>query len=157
NSSRALPIWWCEEHYHAMGDLLYSVKNGRPSFDHVYKMGAFEYLAQDPEAAFNEKTMPTDEMQIRRLRDDWIEAVKGKKVDRLIELVTDDVVVIHPNGRTTTGKEQLRTDLVASFVRMTICNQTIEWDELMVSGDLAVERARIKTTVLPTGGEAFHV
>ena len=40
---------------------------------------------------------------------------------------------------------------------MTICNQTIEWDELMVSGDLAVERARIKTTVLPTGGETFHV
>ncbi|HYR44512.1 MAG TPA: methyltransferase, partial [Terriglobia bacterium] len=48
SSSGALPIWWGEECYHAMGDLLYSVKTGKPAFDHVYKMGMFEYLGRNP-------------------------------------------------------------------------------------------------------------
>jgi SAM-dependent methyltransferase len=40
-----------EESYRAWGELLYSVKTGKPAFDHVYKMRRFEYLGQHPEAA----------------------------------------------------------------------------------------------------------
>lgn len=40
-----------EEPYRAWGDLLHAVTTGEVAFDHVYGMGHFEYLAQQPEAA----------------------------------------------------------------------------------------------------------
>jgi len=51
DSMRAWATMMGEESYRAWGDLLYSVKTGEPAFDHVYKMGRFEYLRQNPEAA----------------------------------------------------------------------------------------------------------
>jgi hypothetical protein len=37
--------WW----WRAYGELLYSVKTGKPAHDHVYGMGVFEYFSQHPE------------------------------------------------------------------------------------------------------------
>jgi hypothetical protein len=44
-----------EIHYQAWGELLYSVKTGRPAFDFVFGMGLFDYLAENGEdgATFN--------------------------------------------------------------------------------------------------------
>ena len=55
-SMRALAMTYNEELYRAWGDLLYSVKTGKPAFDHVFGGGPFEYFAQHPEAdrTFNE-------------------------------------------------------------------------------------------------------
>ena len=36
-------------HWNMWGQILYSVKSGMPSFDHVYKMRPFEFLARNPE------------------------------------------------------------------------------------------------------------
>ena len=47
-SMRAMVLTLGEEHYHAWGDLLYSIRTGEPAFDHVYKMGLFQYFAQHP-------------------------------------------------------------------------------------------------------------
>lgn len=38
--------WW----WRAYGELLYTVKTGKPAHDHVYGMGVFEYFSQHPEA-----------------------------------------------------------------------------------------------------------
>ena len=38
-------------HWQPWGDILYSVKTGKPAFDHVFKMPIFPYLGQNPEAA----------------------------------------------------------------------------------------------------------
>jgi hypothetical protein len=40
-----------EESYRAWGELLYSLKTGKPAFDHVYGMRRFEYLGGHQEAA----------------------------------------------------------------------------------------------------------
>jgi O-methyltransferase/methyltransferase family protein len=55
-SVRAMTLTLGEEHYHAWGDLLHSVSTGKPAFDHVYKMGLFQYFAQNAAASetFNE-------------------------------------------------------------------------------------------------------
>ena len=37
-----------EESYRAWGELLYTVKTGKPAFDQVYNMRRFEYLDQNP-------------------------------------------------------------------------------------------------------------
>ena len=47
-SQRALALMNGEEHYRAWGELLHSVRTGEPAFDHVYKMGLFQYFARHP-------------------------------------------------------------------------------------------------------------
>jgi O-methyltransferase/methyltransferase family protein len=49
-SLRSMVLTLGEEHYQAWGSLLQSVKTGEPAFNHVYKMGLFQYLGQNPEA-----------------------------------------------------------------------------------------------------------
>jgi hypothetical protein len=51
-SMRDRAIFWGEEWvWRPWGELLYSVKTGLPAFDHIYSVGAFDYLAQNPAAA----------------------------------------------------------------------------------------------------------
>ena len=40
-----------EEAYRAWGDLLHTVRTGTTAFDHVFGMGHFDYLAENPEAS----------------------------------------------------------------------------------------------------------
>ncbi len=47
-----------EEHYRAWGELLYSVKTGKPAFDKVFGQPVFEFLSEHPEqAAIFDKAM----------------------------------------------------------------------------------------------------
>ncbi|HYT93835.1 MAG TPA: methyltransferase [Gemmataceae bacterium] len=48
---RAMAIMMGEEHYRAWGELLYSVRTGKPAFDHLFGKPIFEYLAEHPEQA----------------------------------------------------------------------------------------------------------
>jgi hypothetical protein len=50
-SQRALAIMVGEEHYHAWGELLYSVQTGKIAFDKVYGMPVFDFLSKHPEKA----------------------------------------------------------------------------------------------------------
>jgi hypothetical protein len=56
NSMRSLAIMYAEEQYRAWGEILYSVRTGQPAFEHQFRMGVFEYFAQNPDAGrvFNE-------------------------------------------------------------------------------------------------------
>jgi SAM-dependent methyltransferase len=57
-SQRAMALMLGEEHYRAWGELLYSVKTGKPAFDKVFGQPLFEYLSQHPEqAAIFDKAM----------------------------------------------------------------------------------------------------
>jgi ubiquinone/menaquinone biosynthesis C-methylase UbiE len=51
NSVRARVIMLGEEQYRAWGELMHSVQTGGSSFEHIYGMNLFEYLAQNPESA----------------------------------------------------------------------------------------------------------
>jgi hypothetical protein len=50
-SQRSLAIMTGEEHYHAFGQLLYSVQTGRIAFDKLYGMPVFDFLQNHPEQA----------------------------------------------------------------------------------------------------------
>jgi hypothetical protein len=52
-SVRALAIMFGEEQYKAWGDILYSVRTGESSFEHLYGMPVFEYYAKNPESGNN--------------------------------------------------------------------------------------------------------
>jgi hypothetical protein len=51
DSIRAYVIMRGEEQYRAWGEFMYSVQTGGSSFEHIYGMNLFEYLAQNPESA----------------------------------------------------------------------------------------------------------
>jgi O-methyltransferase/methyltransferase family protein len=51
NSFRAFVIMLGEEQYRAWGELMHSVQTGGSSFEHIYGMNLYEYLAQNPESA----------------------------------------------------------------------------------------------------------
>jgi hypothetical protein len=50
-SQRSLAIMNGEEHYRTWGDLLYSVRTGKPAFDHVFGKPVFDYIAGNPRSA----------------------------------------------------------------------------------------------------------
>jgi hypothetical protein len=57
-SQRAMALMVGEEHYHAWGELLFSVKTGKPGFDKVFGKPLFEFLSEHPEqAAIFDKAM----------------------------------------------------------------------------------------------------
>jgi hypothetical protein len=50
-SQRSLAVMMGEEHYHAFGDLLYSVQTGKIAFDKLYGMPVFDFLQTHLEQA----------------------------------------------------------------------------------------------------------
>jgi O-methyltransferase domain/Dimerisation domain len=57
-SQRAMAIMMGEEHYQAWGQLLYSIRSGKPAFERIFGRPVFEFLSQNPEqAAISEKAM----------------------------------------------------------------------------------------------------
>jgi hypothetical protein len=50
-SQRSLAIMSGEEHFHAFGQLLYSVQTGKIAFDKLFGMPVFDFLQQHPEQA----------------------------------------------------------------------------------------------------------
>jgi ketosteroid isomerase-like protein len=56
-----------------------------------------------------------DISKIAAVRAAWISAVKASDINGLIALATDDIVVVHGNGKTATGIDALRANLVHDF------------------------------------------
>jgi hypothetical protein len=50
-SQRAMAIMMGEEHFRAWGELLYSVRTGKPAFDQIFGKPIFDYLADNPDQA----------------------------------------------------------------------------------------------------------
>jgi ketosteroid isomerase-like protein len=52
---------------------------------------------------------------IAAVRQAWLEAVSASDAGRLGALVTDDVVVVHGNGRCVCGREERKFDFLKGF------------------------------------------
>ncbi len=50
-SQWAMAVMMGDEHYHAWGDLLESIRTGQTAFDRLYGQPIFEYLGEHPEQA----------------------------------------------------------------------------------------------------------
>jgi uncharacterized protein (TIGR02246 family) len=95
--------------------------------------------------------------EIIQVRDAWIAAVKAKDINRLISLLTDDIIMMHPNRPAVMGKDANRTDLLAALEKFNI-DQTVVSDEVAVAEEWAFDRSRATTTLTPvSGGNAITV
>ena len=94
---------------------------------------------------------------IRTLQAAWIDALKAGDIDRLMSMVTDDVVVAHPGGMTTRGKAELAEDF-HRFFRNYRMEQGATSEETIVAGEWAFDRASVSTQIVPVaGGQASRV
>jgi len=99
---------------------------------------------------------PADPEAVREIievRDAWTAAVKAKDVERLMSLLADDIVMMHPNRPAIIGLAANRADLTAAFEKFQV-DQSVLSDEIVVAGDWAFDRSRATTTLTPVAGGA---
>jgi ketosteroid isomerase-like protein len=60
--------------------------------------------------------------------------------------MTEDIVVIHGNGRMVEGREAVLADFTQSFGSLTV-KQTVEFEETVVAADWAFDRATVHSTI----------
>ena len=95
-----------------------------------------------------------DEIQeIRRVAACWTAAVEAGDIETLGRLMTEDIVVIHGNGRMVCGRDALMDDTARSLKDFSV-RQTVESEETIVAGEWAFDRAKVHTVISAReGGE----
>ena len=90
------------------------------------------------------------------VRGAWLDAVRDGDVERLGALVTDDVVVVHGNGRCVCGKEALKADFRKGFEAFAM-EQSVSSPEVIVRGRWAFEISEVESRLANGSGESTRV
>jgi len=85
----------------------------------------------------------------------WAAAINARRVDAVLDLVSDDVVFAQPQGPTYAGKAAVHWLYRAAF-RTYDVNERLQCDDIRVVGKLAMVRVTVRITLTPkTGGGAI--
>ncbi|MGA2857681.1 MAG: SgcJ/EcaC family oxidoreductase [Candidatus Sulfotelmatobacter sp.] len=90
-------------------------------------------------------------LEITALRGAWLAAVTNADAGRLASLVTDDVVVVHGDGRCIRGKDEFKADFLKAFESFRIHQRVLD-PEITIRGDWAFEIAKVESTLSPVQG-----
>ncbi len=88
---------------------------------------------------------------IATVRQAWLAAVRAGDAERLAAMVTDDIVVVHGNGRCVRGKDELKADFSKGFEAFSI-EQNILSSEVVIRGSWAFEISEVETNLTPNAG-----
>ena len=93
-------------------------------------------------------TSPPDEeiQEIRRVEIGWTAAVEAGDIEALGRLMTEDIIIIHGNGRMVCGRETVMKDFARSFEDYSV-QQSVESEETIVAGEWAFDRAKVHTII----------
>lgn len=92
--------------------------------------------------------------EIKQLLKEWVEASNAGDIERIMSLVTDDSVIIPPNGPPLVGKDAIRKDQQQSF-DLYLSQGAEAVADFRVCGDFAFSRGTWETSVTPkAGGES---
>lgn len=94
--------------------------------------------------------MESDERSIREVHTSWIEAVNAGDLDRLLSLMTDDVVFVSP-GLEPAGRAEF-PDNFSDAYRRSLIRCTSEIEEVVVAGDMAHTLASDTLSIIPRAG-----
>lgn len=98
--------------------------------------------------------MGSDERAVREVHATWIAAVNARDLERLLGLMTDDVVYLSP-GRPAFGRDGFREGFTAGHQRSHI-HCISELQEVTVAGEIAYTLCKDSLSVTPRdGGEAM--
>ena len=94
---------------------------------------------------------------IAAIRESWLDAVKAGDTEEIAAMVTDDVVMVHGNGRCVRGKDALKADFQKGFEAYSI-EQNVSEIEVIIRGPWAFEISAVETKLTPrSGGESQHI
>jgi uncharacterized protein (TIGR02246 family) len=106
---------------------------------------------------FPEPQSNTVTSTIAAVRQAWLDAVRAGDAERLAAMVTDDVVVMHGNGRCVHGRGELEADFLKGFEAFSM-EQKVSSAEVVVRGRWAFEISEVESRLTPhLGGESKHV
>ena len=91
------------------------------------------------------------EAEIRAASDAWDRAYNAADVEALAVLYADDAVSMAPGAPASIGRDAIRADL-EGFLEGNEARHTTEIQQIVVDGDLAVERANYAHDFTPAGG-----
>jgi ketosteroid isomerase-like protein len=81
---------------------------------------------------------------IATVRQAWLDAVRAGDAERVAALATDDVVVVHGNGRCIRGRKELKEDFVKGFEAFSI-DQNVSNAEVVVRGAWGFEISEVES------------
>ena len=94
--------------------------------------------------------MEHDEQAIRQVHSTWVDAVNAGDLDRLLTLMTDDVVFLSP-GQAPVDRAGFSSNFSVGHRQARIrCSSELE--EVVVVGDVAYTRSRDALSVTPRAG-----
>jgi len=94
---------------------------------------------------------------VAAVRQAWLDAVRAGDVERLGAMVTDDVVVVHGNGRCVRGRDELKADFRKGFESFSI-EQNVSSAEVIVRSSWVFEIAEVESRLTPRcGGDSTQV
>jgi ketosteroid isomerase-like protein len=83
-------------------------------------------------------TQAADEAAVRQTDENWSKAAQSKKVDDWVAFYSDDAIILPPNDKKATGKDDVRKDIGEL---MSLPGLVLSWEpskvEVARSGDLA--------------------
>jgi uncharacterized protein (TIGR02246 family) len=92
--------------------------------------------------------------EVRAARAAWNDAYNAGDINRLIALYTEDAASMAPGMPATVGRAAIKTDL-GMFLADNKVRETSQIQDIMIQGDLAVERANYVAQITPRNGKAF--
>jgi uncharacterized protein (TIGR02246 family) len=95
-----------------------------------------------------DSSIDSDVSKIAAVREAWLAAVKVGDANRLADMATDDVVVVHGNGRCVCGKQELKADFLDGFARFAIEQRVLSAD-VIVRNKWAFEIGEVESTLTP--------
>jgi uncharacterized protein (TIGR02246 family) len=98
----------------------------------------------------------SDVSKIAAVWEAWNAALKAYDANRLAAFVTDDVVLVHGDGRCVIGKEDLKADFLKSFQRFDF-ERRFSPPEIIVRDKWAFEICEVDSTLTSVrGGIQVH-
>jgi uncharacterized protein (TIGR02246 family) len=101
--------------------------------------------------SLSRQAAPSNTEAIQQLTEGWIEAVKAKDIDRLLSLVTDDVVFLPPGRPPIKGKQAVG-DLYRSLFAQFDVDQAAINEEIQFTGEWAFSWGSETLTLSPLSG-----
>jgi uncharacterized protein (TIGR02246 family) len=95
--------------------------------------------------------MSKDEEEIRSLIATWLSATRAGEVERVLELMTPDVVFLVPGQPAMVGREAFEKGLRGMLASHAI-ESSSQIEEIEVSGDMAYSRTKLSVTVTSKHG-----
>lgn len=92
--------------------------------------------------------------EVRGARTAWDEAYSAGNIDRLMEMYTEDAVSMAPGFPASVGRDAIRADL-GSFLAAHDTRHETAIQDILIEGNLAIERATYTDAISPKDGKAF--